>query len=86
MTGCSPVYMFCAPYQSTFNDGESNIKILDTVRGQDVYVIQPMGPPMNHNIMELLLMITTIKRAGARHITAIVPYYAYGRSSEKVSQ
>lgn len=66
-----------------FADGETGIKVHDNVRGMDVYVIQPTcGPKINDSIMELLLMITTLRRASANRITAILPYYGYGRSTE----
>ena len=50
-----------------------------TVRGLDVWLIQPIGPPVNDHTMELLLSIAALKRSGARHVTAVVPYFAYAR-------
>ncbi|MGI8702992.1 MAG: ribose-phosphate diphosphokinase [Candidatus Limnocylindrales bacterium] len=59
------------------------VKILDNVRGKDVYVVQPTCSPVNKSIMELLIMIDAFKRASAGRITAVVPFYAYGRSDKK---
>jgi ribose-phosphate pyrophosphokinase len=59
------------------------VKILDNVREKDVYLIQPTSHPVNRSIMELLIMIDAFKRASAGRITAVVPYYAYGRSDKK---
>lgn len=69
---------------TTFIDGEILIQINENVRGSDVFVIQPTCNPVNHNIMELLLMIDALKRASARRITAVVPYYGYARQDRKV--
>jgi ribose-phosphate pyrophosphokinase len=59
------------------------VKILDNVREKDVYLIQPTSHPVSRSIMELLIMIDAFKRASAGRITAVVPYYAYGRSDKK---
>ena len=59
------------------------IKLHQSVRGQDVFVIQPTCAPVNRNIMELLIMIDTLKRASADRITAVTPFYAYGRTDKK---
>lgn len=59
------------------------MNIHDNVRGKDVFVIQPLAPPVNENLMELLLMITTLRRASARKITAVIPYFGYSRSTKK---
>jgi ribose-phosphate pyrophosphokinase len=66
-----------------FKDGEINVRIDETVRGADVFVIQPTSPPVNENIMELLVMIDALRRASARRITAVVPYYGYARQDRK---
>jgi ribose-phosphate pyrophosphokinase len=60
-----------------------NFQILENVRGQDVFIIQPTCPPVNENLMELLIMIDAFKRASARRITAVLPYYGYGRQDRK---
>jgi len=59
------------------------VKLGKSVRGQDVFIIQPMTSPVNRNIMELLILIDTMKRASAGRITAVMPYYAYARSDKK---
>ena len=59
------------------------MKINDNVRGRDVFVIQPFSFPVNRSIMELLIMIDALKRASAARITAVIPYYAYGRTDKK---
>ncbi len=68
----------------TFSDGESRIEIGDNVRGDDVYVIQPTCAPVNHNLMELFLMLDALKRASVGRVTAVVPYYGYSRQDRKV--
>ncbi len=68
----------------TFSDGEIFIKINENVRGSDAFVIQSTSTPVNNNIMELLLMIDALKRASAWRITAVIPYYGYGRQDRKV--
>lgn len=66
-----------------FSNENIFVKINDNVRGRDVFVIQPMSSPVNRSIMELLIMIDALKRASAARITAVVPYYAYGRTDKK---
>src|SRR5574342_1076184 len=68
---------------SRFSDGEVYVQINENVRGEDVFVVQPTCPPVNDNLMELLLMIDAFKRASARRITAVLPYYGYGRQDRK---
>jgi ribose-phosphate pyrophosphokinase len=67
-----------------FSDGEISVKIEENVRGRDVFVVQPTSNPANDNLMELLLMIDALRRASARRITAVIPYYGYGRQDRKV--
>ena len=67
----------------SFSDGESYCQILENVRGQDVYLVQSISPPANHNLMELLIMIDAAKRASASRITAVIPYYGYARQDRK---
>ena len=66
-----------------FQDGEISVRTYETVRGADVFIIQPTCPPVNENIMELLVIIDSLRRASARRITAVVPYYAYARQDRK---
>lgn len=68
----------------TFSDGEIMVQINENVRGTDVFVLQPTSEPVNHNLMELLIMIDALKRASARRITAVIPYYGYARQDRKV--
>ena len=68
---------------TTFPDGEKHCKINEDVRGRDIFIIQPTSPPVNDNLMELLIMIDACKRASAGRITAVVPYYGYGRTDKK---
>ena len=67
-----------------FSDGEIFCQILENIRGGDVFIIQPTCPPVNDNLMELLIMIDAIKRASARRITAVLPYFGYSRQDRKV--
>jgi ribose-phosphate pyrophosphokinase len=67
-----------------FSDGEVFVQANENVRGMDVFVIQPTCPPVNDNLMELLIMIDALKRASARRITAVLPYYGYARQDRKV--
>jgi ribose-phosphate pyrophosphokinase len=67
-----------------FSDGEINVQIMDNVRGMDVFVVQPTSSPVNRHLMELLIMIDALKRASAARITAVLPYYGYGRQDRKV--
>ncbi len=66
-----------------FSDGEISVNIWETVRGVDVYIIQPTCNPVNDNLMELLIMIDAVKRASAGRINAVIPYYGYARQDRK---
>src|SRR3989338_1248663 len=66
-----------------FSEGEIRVKINENVRGKDVFVVQPTCPPTNDHLMELLIMIDALRRASARRITAVVPYYGYARQDRK---
>ncbi len=68
-----------------FSDGEINVEINESVRGKDVFVIQSTCYPGNDNLMELLIMMDALKRASARRINAVIPYYGYARQDRKVS-
>ncbi len=66
-----------------FADGEIFVEILENIRGEDVFVIQPTSKPANENLMELLITIDALKRASAQRITAVIPYYGYARQDRK---
>ncbi|MDA8227441.1 MAG: ribose-phosphate diphosphokinase, partial [Desulfitobacterium hafniense] len=66
-----------------FSDGEISIAIDESVRGADVFVIQPTCYPTNDNIMELLILVDALRRASARRITPVIPYYGYARQERK---
>ncbi|HLC50161.1 MAG TPA: ribose-phosphate pyrophosphokinase [Candidatus Nanoarchaeia archaeon] len=66
-----------------FHDGEIYCRVLESVRGCDVYIIQPTSSDANHNLMELLIMVDAIKRSSPDNITAVVPYYGYCRQDKK---
>lgn len=68
-----------------FADGEKYVRVEESVRGCDCFLVQPTCPPTNENIVELCLMVDACKRASARSITAVVPYFGYGRADRKVS-
>lgn len=69
----------------SFSDGEISVDVKESVRGMDCYVIQSTSTPCNDNLMELLLMLDTLKRASAKSITAVIPYYGYARQDRKIS-
>jgi ribose-phosphate pyrophosphokinase len=66
-----------------FPNGETFVKIEENVRGEDVFIIQPTSPPANHHLMELFIMIDALRRASAKRITAVMPFYGYARQDRK---
>ena len=68
-----------------FSDGEISVQITESVRGQDVFIIQPTCAPTNDNLMELLIMIDALKRSSAKSINAVIPYYGYARQDRKAA-
>ena len=68
-----------------FSDGEISVQITESVRGQDVYIIQPTCAPTNDNLMELLIMVDALKRSSAKSISAVMPYYGYARQDRKAA-
>src|ERR1700681_963801 len=66
-----------------FPDGEINVKIEDSMRGHDVFVIQPTCPPVNEHLMELFIILDALRRASAGRVTAVIPYYGYARKERK---
>lgn len=68
-----------------FADGEIYVQVQESVRGDDVFIIQPLCNPVNNNLMELLIIIDAFKRASAKSITAVIPYYGYARQDRKTS-
>ena len=68
-----------------FADGEIYVQVQESVRGDDVFIIQPLCNPVNENLMELLIIIDAFKRASAKTITAVIPYYGYARQDRKTS-
>ncbi|MCX6902110.1 MAG: ribose-phosphate pyrophosphokinase [Verrucomicrobia bacterium] len=68
---------------STFPDGETFVKIEENVRGEDVYIVQSTCPPTNHHLMEMFIMMDALRRASAKRITAVLPFYGYARQDRK---
>lgn len=68
-----------------FSDGEIYVQIQESIRGDDIFIVQPTCNPVNQNLMELLIMIDAFKRASARNITAVIPYYGYARQDRKTA-
>jgi ribose-phosphate pyrophosphokinase len=66
-----------------FPDGETFVKIEENVRGEEVFIVQPTSPPTNHNLMELFIMMDALRRASAKRITAVLPFYGYARQDRK---
>ena len=79
--GCALTPALC----SSFSDGELRVEISDSVRGHDVFVIQPTCSPANKSLMELCLLLDALKRASAGRITAVIPYFGYARQDRKAS-
>src|SRR5207247_1533696 len=67
-----------------FSDGEVQVKIQGSVRGMDVFVVQPTCSPVNEHMMELLIILDALRRASARRITCVMPYYGYARQDKKI--
>ena len=81
---CSYLHLECAGVTlGRFPDGEMLVKVDEDVRGKDVFIIQPTCPPVNDNLMELLIFIDCLRRASAKRITAVIPYYGYARQDRK---
>jgi ribose-phosphate pyrophosphokinase len=70
-------------YVGRFSDGEVNVELMENVRGRDVFIVQSTCPPSNDNLMELLLMTDACRRASAKRITAVVPYFGYARQDRR---
>ena len=68
---------------TSFPDGETFVKVEENVRGEDIYIIQSTCPPTNHNLMELFIMMDAMRRASAKRITAVLPFYGYARQDRK---
>jgi ribose-phosphate pyrophosphokinase len=68
-----------------FADGEIYVQVQESIRGDDIFIVQPICNPVNENLMELLIMIDAFKRASAKSITAVIPYYGYARQDRKTS-
>ncbi len=68
----------------TFSDGETQVEIHENIRGRDVFILQSTCTPVNDNLMQLLIIMDALKRASAKSLTAVIPYYGYGRQDRKV--
>jgi len=66
-----------------FSDGEISVEVLENIRGRDVYIVQSTCPPVNDNLMELLVMADALRRASAARITAVIPYMGYSRQDRR---
>jgi ribose-phosphate pyrophosphokinase len=73
----------CDAIVTTFSEGEIRVKINENVRGKDVFIVQPTCAPVNNNLMELLILIDSLRRASAKRITAVLPYFGYARQDRK---
>ncbi|HPP79352.1 MAG TPA: ribose-phosphate pyrophosphokinase [Deltaproteobacteria bacterium] len=68
-----------------FSDGETSVDIHESIRGRDIFIVQPTCPPTNEHLMELLVMLDATRRASAKRITAVIPYFGYARQDRKAS-
>ena len=66
-----------------FSDGEFNFQIMENVRGEDCFLVQPTCPPVDSNLMEMLIMLDAFRRSSAKRVTAVIPYYGYARKDRK---
>src|ERR1700674_2405073 len=66
-----------------FSDGEVNAELMENVRGRDVFIVQPTCPPANDHLMELLVMTDACRRASAKRVTAVMPYFGYARQDRR---
>ena len=66
-----------------FPDGETSVRILENIRGRDIFIVQPTCPPVNHHLMELLVLVDAMRRASAARITAVIPFFGYARQDRK---
>ena len=73
----------CEALVGRFNNGETQVMVEQSIRGKDIFIIQPTSQPVNDNLMELLVMVDACKRASCNSVTAVVPYYAYARQDRK---
>ena len=69
----------------SYNNGETRVRIEENVRGSDVFIVQPTCSPVNHHLMELLIMIDAVRRASAARITAVIPYFGYAKQEKKTA-
>jgi ribose-phosphate pyrophosphokinase len=72
-------------FVGAFRNGETRVKIEENVRGSDIFIVQPMCSPVNHHLMELLIVIDAMRRASAGRITAVIPYYGYAKQEKKMA-
>lgn len=70
---------------TSFSDGEARVSINENVRGRHIFLLQPTSPPVNQNLMELLIMVDALRRASSASITAVIPYFGYARQDRKVA-
>ena len=68
-----------------FNDGEISVQIKESVRGKDVYILQSLSAPTNDNLMELIFLISAAKRASAKRVTGIIPFFSYRQNMQRVN-